>query len=74
MVVSQTLNIILLTSSELSDLRNTLKCSLTVSGAAKDRELFVALYRSWVHNPVATFSLCLLAQAYELSSALVFQL
>lgn len=26
------------------------------------------------HNPVATFSLCLLAQAYELASALVFQM
>ncbi|KAG7046828.1 DNA repair and recombination protein rad54 and rad54-like protein [Colletotrichum scovillei] len=26
---------------------------------------FVALFRSWCHNAVATFSLCLLAQAYE---------
>lgn len=28
-------------------------------------------YSSWCHNPVATFSLCLLAQAYPLSSSLV---
>jgi vacuole morphology and inheritance protein 14 len=27
--------------------------------------LFVALFRSWCYNAVATFSLCLLAQAYE---------
>ena len=26
---------------------------------------FVALFRSWCYNGVATFSLCLLAQAYE---------
>jgi vacuole morphology and inheritance protein 14 len=26
---------------------------------------FVALFRSWCHNAVSTFSLCLLAQAYE---------
>jgi len=38
------------------------------------RDLFIALYKSWSHNPVATFSLCLLAQAYELASALVFQI
>ena len=25
----------------------------------------MALFRSWCHNAVATFSLCLLAQAYE---------
>lgn len=27
--------------------------------------LFVTLFRSWCHNAVSTFSLCLLAQAYE---------
>lgn len=26
---------------------------------------FVGLFRSWCHNAVSTFSLCLLAQAYE---------
>jgi hypothetical protein len=33
--------------------------------------LFTALYRSWCHNPVAVFSLCLLAQAYEHASNLL---
>lgn len=33
---------------------------------AKDGQtFFVALFRSWCYNAVATFSLCLLAQAYE---------
>lgn len=33
--------------------------------------LFTALYRSWCHNAVATFALCLLAQAYEHASNLL---
>lgn len=34
--------------------------------AAQDGQtFFVALFRSWCYNAVATFSLCLLAQAYE---------
>jgi vacuole morphology and inheritance protein 14 len=33
--------------------------------------LFVTLYRSWCHNAVAVFSLCLLAQAYEHASNLL---
>ncbi|KAG5460946.1 MAG: hypothetical protein BJ554DRAFT_6946, partial [Olpidium bornovanus] len=36
--------------------------------------LFSALYRSWCHNAVATFSLCLLAQAYEHAASLLHQL
>lgn len=34
-------------------------------------ELFEALFVTWCHNSIATFSLCLLAEAYELASALV---
>jgi vacuole morphology and inheritance protein 14 len=34
-------------------------------------EAFQTLYRAFAHNAVATFSLCLLAQAYPLSAALV---
>lgn len=30
-----------------------------------------ALFQSWCHNPIAAFSLCLLAQSYTLSSALI---
>lgn len=55
----QALNLILLTSSELSDLRDLLKKSL-VHAAGKD--LFVSLYASWCHSPMAIISLCLLAQ------------
>ncbi|CAG8589814.1 12652_t:CDS:10 [Acaulospora morrowiae] len=57
----QNLNSILITSPELSDLRKRLKNLETRDG----QMLFTALYKSWCHNPVATFSLCLLAQAYE---------
>ncbi|CAI2177374.1 8966_t:CDS:10 [Funneliformis geosporum] len=57
----QNLNSILITSPDLSDLRKRLKSLETKDG----QMLFTALYKSWCHNPVATFSLCLLAQAYE---------
>lgn len=33
--------------------------------------LFTPLYRSWCHNAVAVFALCLLAQAYEHASNLL---
>jgi hypothetical protein len=29
------------------------------------QSFFVTLFKAWCHNAVATFSLCLLAQAYE---------
>lgn len=59
--VFQALNLILLTSCELSELRNLLKQSL-VNSSGKD--LFVSLYASWCHSPMAIISLCLLAQVY----------
>jgi hypothetical protein len=55
----QALNLILLTSSELSEIRVLLKQSL-VNPAGKD--LFVSLYASWCHSPMAIISLCFLAQ------------
>ena len=63
-VMIQTLNHILLTSSEL-ELRSLLQTSLSTKNR-KAFEVFKTLYSSWCHNPVATFSLCLLAQAYPL--------
>lgn len=60
-IMVQNLNIILTTSSELSDLRKRLRNLDHKDG----QRLFIVLYRSWCHNAVATFSLCLLAQAYE---------
>ncbi|XP_076259803.1 protein VAC14 homolog isoform X3 [Rhynchophorus ferrugineus] len=55
------LNMILLTSSELLELRNRLKDLSDES----DRNLFLCLYKTWCHNPVATVALCLLTQSYR---------
>lgn len=60
----QALNFILVTSTELFELRLLLKQSL-VNAAGKD--LFVSLYSSWCHSSVAALSLCLLAQVGILS-------
>ncbi|XP_043937234.1 protein VAC14 homolog isoform X2 [Protopterus annectens] len=60
-IMVQNLNTILLTSSELFQLRNQLKDLRTVESCS----LFCCLYRSWCHNPVATVSLCFLTQNYK---------
>lgn len=68
----QTLNLILLTAPELHELRSILKVSFSSTEATEsDRSVFVSLYNTWCHNPVATFSLCLMAQAYDVSYALI---
>ncbi|KAL2441834.1 Vacuole morphology and inheritance protein 14 [Exophiala dermatitidis] len=60
-IMVQNLNNNLITAPELAELRKRLR-----SPDSKDGQLFfVALFRAWCHNAVATFSLCLLAQAYE---------
>ena len=60
-IMVQNLNNNLITAPELSDLRKRLR-----GLDAKDGQtFFVTLFRSWCHNAVSTFSLCLLAQAYE---------
>ncbi|XP_031121826.1 protein VAC14 homolog isoform X2 [Ipomoea triloba] len=64
----QALNLILLTSSELSELRDLLKQSL-VNIAGKD--LFLSLYASWCHSPMAIMSLCFLAQTYQHASSVI---
>jgi vacuole morphology and inheritance protein 14 len=64
----QTLNLIALTAKELAQLRALLRQALTSRAGGN---LFEALYRSWCHNPVATFSLCLYAQAYEHADKLI---
>lgn len=58
------LNMILITSPELADFRRRLKNLESKDG----QMLFSSLYRSWCHNAVAAFALCLLAQAYEHAS------
>ncbi|KAI9818013.1 MAG: hypothetical protein M1826_001446 [Phylliscum demangeonii] len=60
-IMVQNLNNNLITAPELADLRKRLKNLETKDGQA----FFMTLFRSWCHNAVATFSLCLLAQAYE---------
>ncbi len=74
----QALNLILLTAAEVGELRAILKCSFNKScSPQKQKEaltVFSELYNTWCHNPVATFSLCLLSQAYDLSAALVLKL
>ncbi|KAM0964415.1 hypothetical protein ACFX2C_020463 [Malus domestica] len=67
-VMVQALNLILLTSSELAELRDLLKRSL-VNPSGKD--LFVSLYASWCHSPMAIISLCLLAQTYQHASIVI---
>ena len=57
----QNLNNNLITAPELAELRKRLRNLETRDG----QTFFIALFRSWCHNAVATFSLCLLAQAYE---------
>ncbi|KAG0180204.1 hypothetical protein DFQ28_001626 [Apophysomyces sp. BC1034] len=63
-IMVQNLNIILITSPELSGLRRRLR---NVDNK-DDQQLFTTLYKSWCHNAIATFSLCLLAQVYEHSA------
>ncbi|XP_050464028.1 protein VAC14 homolog [Cataglyphis hispanica] len=63
----QTLNVILLTSSELFDLRNKLRRLDSPESCA----LFECLYVSWCHNPVATVALCLLSQHYRHASNII---
>ena len=60
-IMVQNLNNNLITAPELAELRKRLRNLETRDG----QTFFIALFRSWCHNAVATFSLCLLAQAYE---------
>ncbi|KAH6614753.1 vacuolar protein 14 C-terminal Fig4p binding-domain-containing protein [Chaetomium sp. MPI-SDFR-AT-0129] len=60
-IMVQNLNNNLITAPELAELRKRLRNLETKDG----QTFFVTLFRSWCYNAVATFSLCLLAQAYE---------
>ncbi|GER31080.1 protein VAC14 homolog [Striga asiatica] len=53
---------------QLANLRNLLKKSL-FDAAAKN--LFLSLYASWCHSPMAIISLCLLAQTYQHASSVI---
>jgi vacuole morphology and inheritance protein 14 len=67
----QSLNLILLTAAELQEVRAALKASFEPDADSADTAVFTALFGCWCHSPVSTFSLCLLARAYELSAAVV---
>ncbi|ONK61345.1 uncharacterized protein A4U43_C08F28900 [Asparagus officinalis] len=67
-IMVQALNLILLTSPELAGLRSLLNQSL-VNNAGRD--LFLSLYSSWCHSPMATICLCLLAQAYSHAGSII---
>ncbi|GAA5955684.1 hypothetical protein JCM21900_005084 [Sporobolomyces salmonicolor] len=69
-IMVQNLNLIMITSPELSDFRKRLR-TLDSKACFDGQNLFTSLYRSWSHNAVATFTLCLLAQAYEQACALL---
>ncbi|KAB8345835.1 hypothetical protein FH972_022890 [Carpinus fangiana] len=60
-IMVQNLNNNLITAPELADMRKRLRNWESRDG----QTLFVALFKAWCHNAVATISLCLLAQAYE---------
>ncbi|KAH8719460.1 vacuolar protein 14 C-terminal Fig4p binding-domain-containing protein [Phaeosphaeriaceae sp. PMI808] len=60
-IMVQNLNNNLITAPELADLRRRLRTLDNKDG----QSFFVTLFKAWCHNAVATFSLCLLAQAYE---------
>lgn len=67
----QTLNLILLTAPELLPLRKALTGCFRADANPADKDTFLTLFKCWCQNPVATFSLCLLAQSYDLSAALI---
>lgn len=66
-IMVRKLNNILFTSSELFELRKTLRNIQDPKSAA----LFECLYFCWVNCPVSTISLCLLANCFEHVSNLV---
>lgn len=83
----QTLNLILLTATELHGLRVLLANAIERNGidhdvtetepadehigTRKSAQVFETLFRCWCHSPVSIFSLCLLARAYSVAFALV---
>ncbi|CAF1277635.1 unnamed protein product [Rotaria sordida] len=66
-IMVKILSSILLTSTELHDLRIKLKNLQTIESA----DLFVCLYKTWCHNPVALVALCFLSQNYDHACTLV---
>ncbi|KAG5684400.1 hypothetical protein PVAND_013635 [Polypedilum vanderplanki] len=66
-IIVRKLNSILFTSSELFELRTTLRNIQN----QKSADLFTCLYKSWSHCPISTISICLLANCFQHVSDLV---
>lgn len=66
-VMVKILSSILLTSTELHELRVKLKDLRSNESA----DLFVCLYKTWCHNPIALVALCFLSQNYDHACTLV---
>lgn len=66
-IMVRKLNSILFTSSELFELRTTLRNIQN----PKSAELFIILYKSWSYCPISTISLCLLSNCFSHVSDLV---
>lgn len=66
-IMVKILSSILLTSTELHDLRLKLKNL----HSTESTDLFVCLYKTWCHNPIALVALCLLSQNYDHACRLV---
>lgn len=66
-IMVRKLNSILFTSSELFELRSTLRNIQN----PKSAELFKCLYKCWAHCPISTISICLLANCFQHVSELV---
>ena len=84
MVYTHALNIILLTAPETQFLRSAVssdRLAVYLNHTHSNftysicyRNLFTALFKSWCLNPAAVLSLCLVAEAYSLSSQIIIKL
>jgi len=64
----QTLDFLLLTESDLGQLRRKLKSfKFDKENEEDNTKLFTSLFNTWVYNPVATLTLCFLTHQYELA-------
>ncbi|OTF74441.1 VAC14-like protein [Euroglyphus maynei] len=65
------LNTILLTSKELTTVRNDLKNMKSMEPKSSSYMLFDFLYKTWCYSSVSAISLCFLTKRYKLASELI---
>ena len=66
-IMVKILSSILLTTTELHELRVKLKNLQSKENA----DLFICLYKTWCYNPIALIALCFLSQNYDHACTLV---